>query len=191
MKYIPIDFETLKKAAETICPDRIAFIESRLKEFEKNRSWFGTQTEEHKSRFLIEEMFQRLIDGSNWTTDDICRFVCTYRSQIQNEVRGYNLIFRLFFAGFIPVIEFKRCFYGAIDENKDVPHGYESCTTFIDSNADEIDLSLVEPISTAGMGAGEEKALGIDMSRMASSIFEKMVWPRIWLKNHDKENSNG
>ena len=60
---------------------------------------------------------------------------------------------------------------------------------YIDSMKDEIDLSGVEPFSFAGFGAGKEIEFNVDMNRMASSIFEKAVWPKIREKNQIDVNA--
>ena len=181
----PISLENLCEASKMLCPDKTGYYATHFAELDKSVNWYGgsAAVEQMKKKELISDMIANLVDASDMETDEVCKLVREHRERASIQRRGYWIVYRLFFCGFLPYIEFKRCFQGVIHENRDVPQGYNSELVWIDSFRDEIDLPKQESYSIVGIGSGKEKLIGIDMNRMAGSFFEKIVWPLIRNKN--------
>ena len=181
----PIALENLCEASKLLCPEMTGYYATHFAELDKSAAWYGgfAAIEQMKRKELISDMIAHLVDASDMETDEVCKLVREHRKSATIQRRGYWIVYRLFFSGYNPYIEFKRCFQGEINENQDVPHGYNSELVWIDSFRDEIDLSQQEVYSINGIGSGKEKMLGINMNRMAGSFFEKIVWPLIRKKN--------
>jgi hypothetical protein len=180
----PISLENLAEACKRLCPEKTGYYATHFEELNNSVNWYGfAVVEQMKKKELISDMIAHLVDASEMETDEVCKLVREHRETANIQRRGYWIVYRLFFSGYTPYIEFKRCFQGDIHENRDVPPGYNSELVWIDSFRDEIDVSHREAYSIVGIGSGKEKQLGIDMNRMAGSFFEKIVWPLIRKKN--------
>ena len=180
----PISLENLSEACKILCPEKTGYYATHFEELNNSVNWYGfAAVEQMKKKELIADMIAHLVDASDMETDEVCKLVREHRETANIQRRGYWIIYRLYFCGYTPYIEFKRCFQGIIHENRDVPPGYNSELVWIDSFRDEIDVSHREAYSIVGIGSGKEKLLGIDMNRMAGSFFEKIVWPLIRKKN--------
>ena len=180
----PISLENLCEACKILCPENTGYYATHFEELNNSVNWYGfAAVEQMKKKELISDMIAHLVDASDMETDEVCKLVRKHRETANIQRRGYWIVYRMFFSGYTPYIEFKRCFQGIIHENSDVPPGYNSELVWIDSFRDEIDVSHREAYSIVGIGSGKEKLLGIDMNRMAGSFFEKIVWPLIRKKN--------
>ena len=187
----PSSFENLFKALGILAPDKLLYYKTLFKQYDKDCNFYGNEeVKKMKHKELILGLLDRLVDASDMSTEALAKHIKKHREENRVNKRGYFLIYSLFFGRYTPYIEFKRCFHAeCIHFNTEVPNGYTCENVYIDSMKDEINLSGIDPISIAGMGAGNEFDLDVDMDRMASSLFEKVVWPRIRERNQFDENA--
>ena len=170
-----ISLESLKKAIEAICPESCEELYNMDLDMSLDSRFDQFDRAECMRNAMFATLMNKIADTWKISTDDLCALIRNHRNE--HCVRSYFLLYRMYFDGCIPKIEFARCFSGVLFQS-DLRSVYSYTRLELDSRKDEIEIPKEYRVFSA-------EGCGSDWTHFAENFFKNEVWPQIKSGNQD------